>query len=161
FGQRPISGRGSAVTSGQGLTTYFDTAYIAKCYVNEADSNRVRGLLTRVGGAMSSSLCVPEMAAVLARHQREGALAHRQGARLLADCEADVANDVWVLCPVSDGFMRRVARRISALPTTVPIRAGDAIHLCAAAEAGVAEIWSNDRHLLGAAALFGLRARSV
>jgi hypothetical protein len=38
---------------------------------------------------------------------------------------------------------------------------GDAIHLVTALEASFPEIWSNDRHLLGAAEHFGLRGRSV
>lgn len=140
---------------------YFDTAYIAKCYVNELDSPRVRALLARLGNALSCSLCVPEMAAVLARHRREGALDQKQAATLFGDFEKDVGAGVWILQPVSDDFMGRVGRRIAALPTVVPVRAGDAIHLCAAGEAGLAEIWTSDRHMLGAAPLFGLRGSSV
>ena len=142
-------------------TAYFDTAYIAKCYVNEADSPRVRALLARMGGAQSSSLCVPEMAAVLIRHEREGALDRKHVGRLFADFEKDIEAGVWTLWPVSDDFMRRVARRITSLPATTYVRAGDAIHLCAAGEAGLGEIWTNDRHVLAAAPLFGLRGSSV
>jgi hypothetical protein len=34
-------------------------------------------------------------------------------------------------------------------------------YLCAAGEAGFTEVWTNDRHMLGAAPAFGLRGRSV
>ncbi|MCX6638523.1 MAG: type II toxin-antitoxin system VapC family toxin [Acidobacteria bacterium] len=39
--------------------------------------------------------------------------------------------------------------------------AGDALHLVTALEASFPEVWSNDRHLPGAAEHFGLRGRSV
>jgi hypothetical protein len=57
--------------------------------------------------------------------------------------------------------MSRVAVRIAQLSPSVYVRAGDAVHLCAASEAGFAEIWTNDRHMLAAAGAFGLRGRSV
>ena len=38
---------------------------------------------------------------------------------------------------------------------------GDAIDLATALEASVPEVWSNDRHRLGATKHFGLRGRSV
>jgi predicted nucleic acid-binding protein len=41
------------------------------------------------------------------------------------------------------------------------LRAGDAIHIVSAVEAGFNEIWTNDRHLLAAAAHFGLKGRCV
>jgi predicted nucleic acid-binding protein len=39
------------------------------------------------------------------------------------------------------------------------LRAGDAVHLATAAEAGFGEVWTNDRHMLAAARAFGLRGR--
>jgi len=41
------------------------------------------------------------------------------------------------------------------------LRAGDAIHLAAAQNAGLSEIWSNDKRLLRAAPAFGLTGKSV
>jgi hypothetical protein len=65
------------------------------------------------------------------------------------------------MVPVSDALMTRVAVRIAQLPRTVYVRAGDAVHLCAAGEAGFSEVWTNDRHMLAAAGAFGLQGRSV
>jgi len=41
------------------------------------------------------------------------------------------------------------------------LRAGDAIHLAAAQEAGFTEIWTNDRRLIEAAPAFGLTGKSL
>jgi len=143
------------------VSGYFDTAYIAKCYINESDSSRVRKLLRRLGGAHSSSLCLAEMASILLRHQREGALGREQSDTLRTDFQADIDAGVWTLLPVTDSLMARVAGRIAALAPHTYVRALDAIHLCAANESGFHEVWTNDRHMLAAAAAFGLKGRSV
>lgn len=143
------------------MRVYFDTAYIAKCYVNEADSTRVRSLLRKARGGVSSVLCVPEIAAVLLRHVREGALAREQAATLHEEFLADLDDGVWQSIPMSDAFLRRTVLRVASLPSKTYIRAGDAIHLAAASEAGFTEVWTNDRHLLAAAPLFALTGRSV
>jgi predicted nucleic acid-binding protein len=140
---------------------YFDSAYIAKCYVNEPESRRVRALLRTAGGASSSSLARAELAATLLRHVRDGSLDRKQSAKLLADLASDIEGGVWTMVPLSDAFMERVAQRLSKVPPTTYVRAGDAVHLCAASEAGFGDVWTNDRHMLGAAAAFGLRGRSV
>jgi predicted nucleic acid-binding protein len=143
------------------LSGYFDTAYIAKCSVNEGDSVRVRRLLRRLGGAHSSSLCRAEMASILLRHEREGSLDREQATKLRIDFEADLEAGVWTLLHVNDALMARVAVRIGALAPNTRVRALDAIHLCTAAESGFREVWTNDRHMLAAATAFGLEGRSV
>jgi len=141
------------------MSAYFDSAYIAKCYLNEPDSARVRALLRTSRGAHSSSLARAEVAATMLRHLREGAVSQKQAAVLQADFVSDLAAGVWTMVPVSDDFMARVAERLARLPAATHIRAGDAIHLCAASEAGFTDVWTNDRHMLGAAPSFGLTGR--
>ena len=143
------------------MSVYFDSAYIAKCYVNEPDSTRVRELLRTSGGAHASSLARAEVAATVLRHLREGAFSPKQAAVLQRDFVKDLTAGVWTMIPVSDDFMARVASRLARLPAATVIRAGDAVHLCAAREAGFTEVWTNDRHMLGAAPAFGLEGRSV
>jgi hypothetical protein len=41
------------------------------------------------------------------------------------------------------------------------IRTADAVHLATAHEIGERDVWTNDRHMLAAAAYFGLTGRSV
>jgi predicted nucleic acid-binding protein len=143
------------------VSVYFDTAYVAKCYVNETDSRQVRAVLRGAGGGHSSALCRPELAAVLLRHVREGALTPGQAGRLHVDFRADTDRGVWTLLPLSEAFLARVAARVLALGPGTFVRAADAIHLWTASEAGFDEIWTNDRHLLAAAPAFGVRGRSA
>jgi len=50
---------------------------------------------------------------------------------------------------------------VSALPKSIYLRAGDAIHLTVAQGGGFTEIWSSDRRVLQAAPAFGLTGKSV
>jgi predicted nucleic acid-binding protein len=50
---------------------------------------------------------------------------------------------------------------ILAAPQDLFLRSGDALHLMTAREIGEAEVWTNDAHMLKAAAYFGLTGRSV
>ena len=74
---------------------------------------------------------------------------------------AHVEDHVWNLIPVTDALLRKTATMVRGLPSNVLLRAGDAIHLATALDTGEAEVWTNDRHLLAAAAHFGLAGKSV
>jgi predicted nucleic acid-binding protein len=140
---------------------YFDTAYLAKCYLNEPDAAAVREV-ARVSPALYiSSFSIAELACVFLRRVREGALREDDAAKLRAAFLEDVRNEVWLLLPVNENLFRKVEFVTRTLPHEVFLRAGDAIHIVSAVDAGLDEIWTNDRHLLAAAAHFGLKGRSV
>jgi predicted nucleic acid-binding protein len=143
------------------LNLYFDTAYVAKCCLNEGDSSPVREPAFRATGLYSSAWCIVELACVLQRHVRESQLTRVQAARLRDFFLQDIQDGVWSLLPISDRFLFRVEALVNALPRSLYIRAGDAIHLTAAQDAGFTEIWSNDRRVLQAAPAFGLTGKSV
>ena len=140
---------------------YLDSAYIAKYYVNEPDAPAVRKLIRRAASVCSCSLALAEVTWVFHRHAREGALTLAQCRELIDLFSGHVEDGVWNLIPMTGGLLRRVAMLVRGLPQSIALRAGDAIHIAAALEAGEAEIWTNDRHLLTAAGHFGLAGRSV
>jgi hypothetical protein len=55
--------------------------------------------------------------------------------------------------PVTVSPLRKTARLIRSPPPDVPLRAGSAVRTATPLKT---EIWTNDRHLLAAAAHFGL-----
>jgi predicted nucleic acid-binding protein len=140
---------------------YLDSAYIAKYYVNEPDAIAVRKVITRAAYTCSSSWALIEVTCVFHRHVREGSLTSSQGHELIDLFRTHVENDLWNFIPVTEAILRTTATLVRGLPASVPMRAGDAIHVATALEAGERELWTNDRHLLAGAAYFGLAARSV
>jgi len=109
----------------------------------------------------SSSLCIAEVASVFHRHIREDKLTVPAAGEQRASFLDDLQNEVWILLPITHGLLMRVESFIRSLPSEIPIRGADAIHLVSAMEHGFREIWTNDRHLLAAATHAGLRGRSV
>ena len=140
---------------------YFDAAYIAKCYLNEPDGAAVRELARSAPALSSSALCIAELACVFHRRIREGALAPKAAVTLRESFLEDVRDEIWLLLPVTDHVLRQVEFLTRSLSVDRFLRAGDAIHIVTAVEAGFNEIWTNDRHLLSAAAHFGLKGRSI
>jgi predicted nucleic acid-binding protein len=140
---------------------YFDTAYVAKCYVNEAGSADVRALAYSATELHSSAWCIPEVACVFQRHIREHKMPISDAAQARELFLKGIEDGLWTLFPIHNGFLYRVESIINSLPGSLYLRAGDAIHLAAAREGGIAEIWSNDRRLLQAAPAFGLAGKSV
>lgn len=134
---------------------------MAKCYVREPESDLVRDLVWEATAVLSSSIVLAEVPCVLHRGVREKSLSAIAAQRLLDAFMADAREGRFSLIPITAGILDEVVSIVRRLPPESFLRAGDAIHLASARSAGVAEIWSNDRHLLSAAHHFGLKGRSV
>lgn len=143
------------------MNLYFDTAYVAKCYINEPDSEAVRKLVQTSSGMYTSIWSVAEMGCVFQRQIREFKMPKSEAALARNFFLADLQDGVWSVLPISERFLFRVELLINTLPPSLYLRAGDAIHLVSAQEAGFTEIWSNDRRVLQAAPSFGLTGKSV
>jgi predicted nucleic acid-binding protein len=140
---------------------YLDSAYIAKFYLKEPDSPRIREALAAFPTRVSSMLAIPEVVCAFHRHLHEGHHSQEDFVALKNRFLQDVDADVWRLIPVGDGLLRRLAGTIGAAPGKLFLRAGSALHLATASAYAETEIWSNDRHLLAAAPYFGLAGRSI
>ena len=140
---------------------YLDSAYVVKYYVNEADAAAVRKIVREASTIYSSALAMIEVASVFRRHVREGSLTSDQGSELTSTFLDHVNGGLWNLVPISDVLVKTTVTLMRSLPQSVPLRAGDAIHLATALAVGEREIWTTDRHLLSASAHVGLVGRSV
>jgi predicted nucleic acid-binding protein len=138
---------------------YLDSAYIAKFYVNEADSTAVRKEIQAAETLVSSEWAIAEVTCVVHRHFREKSLRAAHVAEILDAFEEHIRTGVWGLIAVTPSRLRRVAALVRTAPRDLFLRAGGAIHLITALESGEREIWTSDRHLLAAAAHFGLEGR--
>ena len=140
---------------------YLDSAYIAKYYVNEPDAAAVRKTIRQAAWICSSAWALVEVTCVFHRHVREGWLTTAQGRELIDTFRAHSESGLWNLVPVSEGLLRAAATLVRGLAENDKyVRAGDAVHLATAIEVGELEMWTNDRHLLAAAAHVGIVGRS-
>ena len=140
---------------------YLDSAYLVKFYANEPDSAAVRALIRRANALVSSAWSFGEVSCAMHRRLRERHLTAEQVHELVRAFLEHVDAGVWTLIPVSERILRRAALLLGAAPPEVYLRAGDAIHLVTAQDAGEREVWTNDRRMIAAASYFGLAGRSV
>jgi hypothetical protein len=140
---------------------YLDTAYIAKFYFNEPESLRVRQLVRKADTVHSSLWALAEFHAVIHRRLREGSTSNADARDLSTQFSRHVEDGLWNLIPVNEALLRRTSALMISAPRDVFIRTADAVHLGTAKELGERDVWTNDRHMLAAAAYFGLTGRSV
>jgi predicted nucleic acid-binding protein len=141
--------------------SYFDSAYIAKFYVDEPESNAVRQLAESLGRVHCSALGCIEVTNVFHRKWREGTLTEREFREVSAQFADDCAAGLWTWLAVTDSLIEKTAESIRTLSKRITIRSADALHLVSAREHGLPRVYSNDRHMLLAAPVFGVEAVTV
>ncbi len=135
------------------LSMYFDSAYVAKCYLHEPDSLSVQLQAARFPTVQASELLIAEMATIFHRQLRERKARPEQIDRARELFRADLRAGTWRLHAVSRVILDIVADVIDHHPSHLLIRASDAIHLATARHLGLTEVWTNDRRMLEAAPL--------
>jgi predicted nucleic acid-binding protein len=137
---------------------YFDACYIAKFYLAEPDSPTVAAFASSHANVGCLLIGKAEVIAVFHRKLREH-VADVSGFHLLCDqFEADCATGLWQWRALDDALLASSAQRFRGLAATTFLRAADGLHLTCAAEAGCTAIHTSDRHMIAAAAAFGLQA---
>lgn len=140
---------------------YFDTAYLAKCYVNEHGSSEVRELAAEAGRVACCAYGRLELMGALRRKLREGTIVRGQYRMILSQFDSDEVDHIWTWLPVTPDLLATAVAEFRALEPTIYLRSADALHLACALENGFSEIWSNDRRLLKAASAFRIQGRDV
>jgi len=138
---------------------YVDTSVLVPLFLNEPHSVAAADWYARERSELvAAAWCIPEFASALGIKQRTGAIDAQQAQGAWTRFERMVAADLRLL-PVEPTHFHRAAELV--LDASSALRAGDALHLACARDAGLKEIYSHDRHLLAAASHFGLKGRDV
>ena len=142
-------------------TAYYDTTYLLKLQIVEAGTSEVRAHAASVFEIHTALHGRAEFSSAAFRKVREGVATQVDYQRLIAQFREDCVTETIILLPLTDATLDRVESVFATAPVATYLRASDALHLATAAEHGFAEIFSNDKHLLAAAPLFGLRGVNV
>jgi predicted nucleic acid-binding protein len=140
---------------------YWDTSYIAKIYLREPGTDAVLQALAREGSFVCSEHGRLELMATFKRNQRESLITATQLKMIWGKHEQDLADGLIRYLPLSSELIQQACATLAALPPSIFLRAADALHLACAADAGLKEVHSHDRHLLAAAPHFGLEGRDI
>lgn len=140
---------------------YFDSAYIAKFYLTEPDSARVKSLAEEQGEVGCSALGRGEVAQVFHRKFREGSAGRAVTRTLFAQFEADCMQGLWNWFPLTDALIADTVAAFRRLPQSTSLRTADALHLVTAKAHGIKTVYTNDQRVLGAARLFKLSGKSA
>ena len=140
---------------------YLDASYLVKLYADEPGAEAVLACVEGTGDFVCAAHGRLELFAAFKRHQREGALTGPRLRFLVQQVDVDEASGLIQWLPVSTVLIAAACRQMIGLPPPVFLRAADALHLACAADAGLKEIYSHDRHLLAAAPHFRLKGIDV
>ena len=139
---------------------FFDTSYLVRLYFEDRGWEAVRNLAASDAVACAAHGQV-EVVAAFHRKLREKAIDAADYTALLGQFELELKEGAVQWLPQRPETFVRIRKVYATLPATIFLRAADALHLAAAAEHGLKVVYSNDAHLLAAAAHFGLTGRNV
>ena len=139
------------------VPVYFDSALVAKFYLNEPGREGVRRAARQAGIVVTSGIAVAEVSAAFHRKLREGAVDRRVFRALHGQFAHDTQAGLWKLIAPSEALLQQVQSLFVQLDKAVFLRSLDALHLVTAKEEGFDHVYSNDRHLLQACASIGLK----
>lgn len=135
---------------------YFDSALVAKFYLNEPGRDAVRRVARKAGRVVTSGLAVAEVSAAFHRKFREGAVDKTVFKGLQGQFAHDVERGLWTLVAPTEALLSEVQALFVKLDPSVFLRSLDAMHLVTAKAARFTRLYSNDRHVLSACAAVGL-----
>jgi predicted nucleic acid-binding protein len=135
---------------------YFDSALIAKFYVNEPGREQIREVARTAGLVVTSAVAAAEIAAAFHRKFREGAIDREVFDALNEQFQHDLNNGLWRMVSLTDALLQQVSVLFQRLEPSVFLRSLDAIHLVTAKAEHFDRVYSNDRHLLLACPGVGL-----
>ena len=144
-----------------GKPLIFDTSYLVRLYLDEVGCEAVRDLACTMDAISVAWHGQVEVIAAFHRIYRENRISRQRHLELIDQFLADDSNSLFYWLELNEGVRLRLLSFFRKASPATFLRAADALHLASAAEHGFTEIYSNDRHLLTAAPLFGLQGINV
>ena len=142
-------------------TAYYDTTFLLRVLCDEHGAEKVRAHASQMHYLICSMHGRTECVAATHRKWREGVLTREQADKILDQLDKDTKSGFIKWLPLTEKHLACVEAAFRKAPKDLFLRASDALHLASAAEHGIKEIFSNDRHLLTAASLFGLKGKNL
>jgi predicted nucleic acid-binding protein len=139
---------------------FFDTSYLIRLYLDEPGATAIRAL-AKVQPIAASWHAQAELLCTFHWAYREGRLDYEGYQAQRSQFYNDQAADAFKWLPISASTLSHLDLMLADAPATSFLRAADALHLACAAEHGFQEVYSNDRHFLAAAPLFGLKGINI
>ena len=146
----------TAEKSSRIVPVYFDSALIAKFYLNEPGREAIRSLARDAGIVVTSGIAVAEVSAAFHRKLREGSVDRDVFDALQGQFQHDLTNGLWRLIGPTEVLLQQVRTLFLRLDSSVFLRSLDALHLITAKAEHFNRIYSNDQHLLSACPSVGL-----
>ena len=150
---------GTAETSSSSIAivpVYFDSALVAKFYLQEPGRDAVRRLAAEAGAVVTSGIAIAEVSAAFHRKFREGAVDRATHKALQGQFGHDVEQRLWTVIGPTPALLERVHALFLTLDKAIFLRSLDALQLVTAQAESFDRLYSNDRHLLAACAHVGL-----
>ena len=114
------------------VPVYFDSALIAKFYLNEPGREPVRQVARSAGAVVSSGIAVVEVSAAFHRKLREEAIELRVLRALQGQFAHDLDTGLWRLAGPTEAVLRETEAAFSRLDKSIFVRSLDALHLVTA-----------------------------
>lgn len=140
---------------------FFDTCYLVRLYLEDPGFQAVREVAATGRSVAAAWHARAEFVAALHRIFREHRMEQNAFLAALEQFRRDSEEELFHWLPLTDGIQNRLEEVFRRTPVSVFLRGADALHLACAAENGFKKVYSNDRHLLAAAPLFGLQGVNV
>jgi uncharacterized protein len=137
---------------------FCDTSTLAKYYVSESQSEKVRVKLDKEDQVVLCEIAKAELAGTFHRHLREQKWTAQEFQAVVRQFLADDLSGYWTWLPLESNIIRQAVDAYITLPKTIFLRAADCLHLITALHHGFFEIYTHDIHQVQAARALGLEA---